>query len=288
MAMNGRRYCGGKWLPVLGLVLVLGFAVAAAFLWMHGESSPVVQQPVPVPPAPPSAEAPQLPGMAANQYEGATEPPARLPPPEPPAELAGEPLPELDDSDGAFQGALSALMGEHAGLLSGDHLVRRIVVIVDNLPGSRIPYGRLPLRPAEGGFRVTGTDEALAIAPDNSARYAPYVRLAEAIPAEGLVALYARFYPLFQQAYDELGYGPDAQFNDRLVAVIDHLIAVPEPSGPIALVQPKIRYHFADPRLEALSAGQKIMVRMGRDNAVRVKARLREIRALLEASGRRR
>jgi hypothetical protein len=37
-------------------------------------------------------------------------------------------------------------------------------------------------------------------------------------------------------------------------------------------------YLFADPQLEELSAGQKIMIRMGVENAVRIKARLREVR----------
>lgn len=282
MAMNELRYSGGKWLPVLGLVLVA--AAVAAFLWLRQSPQPVVEQPVATSPAP-------LPGAAmppGNQAGGVIEPPESLPPPPVPPELAAEPLPVLDESDGAFGEALSALMGERAGMLMGSHLVRRIVVIVDNLPGERLPLSRSPLRPAEGAFRVSDEGGAMTIAADNAQRYTPYVALAEAIPAERLVALYARFYPLFQAAYAELGYGPDAQFNDRLVAVIDHVVAAPEPGGPIQLVQPKIRYRFADARLEALSAGQKVMIRMGKENAGRIKARLREIRTLLTEAGRQR
>ena len=40
-------------------------------------------------------------------------------------------------------------------------------------------------------------------------------------------------------------------------------------------------YEFTDPSLDALSAGQKLMVRMGVANERRLKARLRELRALL-------
>jgi hypothetical protein len=39
-----------------------------------------------------------------------------------------------------------------------------------------------------------------------------------------------------------------------------------------------VLYQFADPELERRSAGQKVMMRMGADNARRVKAKLREIR----------
>ena len=42
-----------------------------------------------------------------------------------------------------------------------------------------------------------------------------------------------------------------------------------------------LHYEFADPTLEARSAGQKIMLRMGRDHAITVKAKLREIRRLV-------
>jgi hypothetical protein len=42
-----------------------------------------------------------------------------------------------------------------------------------------------------------------------------------------------------------------------------------------------VRYEFADPELSALSSGQKALVRMGPENARRVKAKLRELRAAI-------
>jgi hypothetical protein len=106
------------------------------------------------------------------------------------------------------------------------------------------------------------------------------MRIVEAVDAKQLVALYVRFYPLFQQAYRDLGY-PKGYFNDRLVEVIDHLLAAPEVTGPLRLVQPKVMYKFADPELEALSAGQKILIRVGSENATQLKAKLRAIRGEL-------
>jgi hypothetical protein len=95
--------------------------------------------------------------------------------------------------------------------------------------------------------------------------------------SRALVSRYVEMYPLFQQAYAELGY-PNRNFNDRLVEAIDDLLAAPELSAPAELEQPKVLYQFADPELEQRSAGQKVMMRMGADNARRVKAKLREIR----------
>jgi len=92
-----------------------------------------------------------------------------------------------------------------------------------------------------------------------------------------------RFHPLLQQAYRELGY-PQGNFNDRLVAVIDHLLATPAIEGPLRVVQPKVLYEFADPELEARSAGQKLLLRMGTANAARVKNWLREFRRQITAA----
>jgi hypothetical protein len=44
-------------------------------------------------------------------------------------------------------------------------------------------------------------------------------------------------------------------------------------------------YEFADPDLEARSAGQKILLRMGAGNAGRVKAKLRDFRRQLTQRG---
>jgi hypothetical protein len=93
---------------------------------------------------------------------------------------------------------------------------------------------------------------------------------------------YFHFYPLFQSAYQSLGY-PNGYFNDRLVQVIDSLLATPNPSGPIELTRPNVLYTFADPSLEALPAGQKLLLRMGPDNAAVVKGKLKELRALVTA-----
>jgi len=95
--------------------------------------------------------------------------------------------------------------------------------------------------------------------------------------AETIAATYRRFYPLFQKAYVEIGY-PDGYFNDRVVEVIDHLLLTPEPGEPILLVRPLVLYQFADKELEALSSGQKLLIRMGGANAAEIKKVLQNLR----------
>jgi len=103
------------------------------------------------------------------------------------------------------------------------------------------------------------------------------VKIAELVNAQKLVEVYVRLYPLFQQAYEELGY-PNKYFNDRLLMVLNHLLVAPDLKEPVKLVQPSVFYVYADPDLEARSAGQKILMRMGSKNEAIVKAKLREIK----------
>lgn len=243
----------------VALILAVVLAIAASAFYFWPREAPVVPPGAAPPPVPKAQAGPQFP----------------VPPdPEKP------PLPKLGESDAAIVESLAGLLGglEALGrILNVENLIRHLVATIDNLPRETVAQRLNPLKPV-GGLPVTsGKDSTLAFAPANSARYAAYVRIAESIDTARLGATYRRFYPLFQQAYVELGY-PDGYFNDRLVVVIDHLLETPEVAGPLKLAQPKVLYEFADPALEERSAGQKAMLRLGRENAARVKAKLREIR----------
>ena len=195
---------------------------------------------------------------------------------------APKPLPALSDSDAALREALTESIGGKslAEIVVFPNLVRRIVATVDNLPRQKVAVRLRPITGAPRQFLVSGSAGSFTLAPNNSARYSAHVGIAEAVATKRLISLYVRFYPLFQQAYQELGY-PKGYFNDRLVAVIDDLLAAPEVQEPLRLTQPKVMYEYADPELEALSAGQKILIRMGNTNAARIKAKLRDIRGEL-------
>jgi hypothetical protein len=81
---------------------------------------------------------------------------------------------------------------------------------------------------------------------------------------------------LFQIAWEENG--GQGQFNDRLLEVINHLLQTPDVPGPIQLTKYEAVYLFEDPELEAMTAGQKILVRMGSANAELVKEKLLELK----------
>ena len=191
-----------------------------------------------------------------------------------------KPLPQLDESDEDIAAAITKLT-DPSGLFSFKSFIRHFVVTVDNMTNQKIPQRYVFTQRVPGKFAVIKQDvDTVLLDSKNFERYAGFVNLAEHVDTKKLVSSYIRFYPLFQEAYEELGY-PDRYFNDRLIQVIDHLLKAPDVDGSIKLVKPKVFWLFDDPKLELLSAGQKILLRIGHKNAQRVKAKLRELRAIL-------
>jgi hypothetical protein len=255
---------------LVAAALILVAAGAAAWLWWH-QQTPTQPPAVVQPPAPVAAATPSPPAI---QHPVEDAPLASEAAP-------AQPVP-LDHSDVAMRDALGALFsgGTLPAFFHPDRIVRNFVATVDALPRESVSPTIIPVDPAAGGLIVDSSEGATTIGAANSLRYALYVRALQAMDLKRVAGVYLQYYPLFQQAYRELGY-PNGYFNDRLVSVIDLLLATPDVQAPVALEQPKVVYVFADPALQALPAGQKILLRMGPANATIVKARLRELRGYL-------
>ena len=258
-------------------------ALAGAWVWFKPAPPDTLQAAAPAQSAAPAAP------ITAPIPAGVQNPVGVLGPPD-------TALPPLAESDVMVTELLSEVLGagQVSSLLQTESFARRVVATVDSLTQAHAPVRVWPVHPTPQRFLVDGEGAELVAAKPNAARYAAMLVFAESVPMDNAVALYARLYPLFQQAYEELGY-PNRYFNDRLVAVLDHLIKAPEPQGPLQLKltkvqtelpdpRPWLRYEFADPALEALSSGQKIMVRMGPANETRAKAVLRELRRRVATS----
>lgn len=203
------------------------------------------------------------------------------------------PLPPLYQSDDYLVERLSGLVGEEAveRHFVTDAIAARTVATVDALGSDQVPSALAVMTGAEGDFlAIADSDPQYEILdeagdplqqylydPANAERYTAAVEMLESIGAARLVSEYRRNYPLLQQAWREQGYS-EGEFEDRLKAVIDELLATPDVSEPYRLVKPEAVYLFADPELEKLGAGQKALLRMGSDNAARVKSVLSEFR----------
>ncbi|HEX7370970.1 MAG TPA: DUF3014 domain-containing protein [Rhodanobacteraceae bacterium] len=200
-----------------------------------------------------------------------------------PAPASTTPLPPLDGSDDAAAKALAAIPGADglANLLLTRALIPHIVATVDALPRHSIGSSILPLKTPKGVFQATTENGSPTLGASDYSRYDPYMHIVESVDPRTLVTWYVRWYPLFQEAYRQLGY-PQGYFNDRLIVAIDDMLAAPNAQPPVALVQTSSgHYAFADPTWESLSNGQKLMIRIGPEHERTLKAKLRRIRALL-------
>jgi hypothetical protein len=216
------------------------------------------------------------------QKRQAAEPEAPAAPPPAVAEpKIKNPIVAPDDIDPNLSAAEQAatLVGtpRFEAMFVPDEFVRKLVASVDALARQDIAARMNPAKPPAAGFVTVGSGEQVVLGAANFGRYAAWVELVDSLDADATVTVYRNLYPQFQKAYEDLG-NPEGYFNDRVIEVIDHLLSAPEAPATIALVQPNVFYEFADPALEAESAGRKLLLRMGPGNAARVKAKLKEIR----------
>lgn len=242
---------------------------------------PMLVEPAPAPPPPPQEP---------------VEPVVASPEPAPEPVVEEPPLPPLADSDPVVVETITALVGAEQArqYVAQEDVVSRLVATVDSLSGKQVPASIKVIEGPGGEFQATADDDPSSIIlnaegdpisqyvvdPVNYRRYTPYVEMLEGMDNAELSAAYRDYQPLLEEAFRQLGY-PEGDFEQRLRAVVDELLATPELSEPARLIKPEAYYLYADKELESLSAGQKALIRMGPDNAARVKAKLVEIRDAL-------
>ncbi len=268
--------------PVVA-VLVLGGIVGLLVAVYLSRDGVVSQQVLNVMgPRPMSSSPTQASVPAAGQVQRATpgavqEAVAPLP------EAQPVPLPALDASDVPVKEALAEVVGAEGAdwekQLVPEQVLRRCVIFVVNLAEGKVDHKSSPLAPPAGAFRVEGH----FITAETYARYDAPLGLVTQVPPERMAAMYRRYYPLLQAAYDELG--ERKHFHPILLRAIDVLLVAPELVEEPAVEPLKANlYRFSDPVLEALPPAHKQMLRLGRENAQALKVWLRQFRAAVVAT----
>ncbi|GMM67519.1 hypothetical protein MTsDn1_08130 [Alteromonas sp. MTD1] len=207
-----------------------------------------------------------------------------------------EPLPEveetepepLDISDPAVKSSLldSSTASDDTvnHMLVNEGLLQRFVVSVTNLANDEMAPNHQLLTPPEQNFRVYSQAGKQWIDAASYKRYTPYVDMLESFNNEALLNVYATYKGDIQTKYDEIG-DPDKDFNQVLLQAIDQLLDTPEVPVPVEVYTDSVAYKYADERLENLNEPQKQLLRTGPDNMRRIKAKLREIKTLVEERG---
>jgi len=207
-----------------------------------------------------------------------------------------EPLPEpmepdpepLDTSDPAVKASLleSSSADEETvnRMLVNEGLIQRFVVSVTNLANDEMAPNHQLLTPPEQNFRVYSQAGKQWIDAASYKRYTPYVDMLESFNNEALLNIYGIYKEDIQAKFSEIG-NPNEDFNKVLLQAIDQLLDTPEVPVPVEVYTDSVAYKYADERLENLNEPQKQLLRTGPDNMRRIKAKLRELKVMVEARG---
>jgi hypothetical protein len=270
-----------KTVVILGVIAgLLLFVATILFLGGDDEPAPVLRETLPVsavrPPAPVPVEVPE-PVVTPFVGEPAIEPEPVMvieePPPEP------DPLPGLNDSDRFVQAELGELDNANAVLrqLASAQIIRKFVVLVDGMSRGDIPDRDLPVTALQTEMTVNEQGENLFLLdPVSYNRFNLLVNTFAAIDSATIAEKLDEWDPLFESAYAELGY-PDRTFDMALNQAIRNVLQARVPAGDILLTRPSVHYHFADPALESLTDLEKLLIRMGPENAATVQRKVRDI-----------
>lgn len=268
----------GLWISLA----VAAVVVIAVVVWMLQEPEPRNQ---------PEPEQP-LPELNTPTVEPEPEPepepdmPAPTPAPDMAPTVAPQPEPALELPPLGQSNALVLERADAASLntrpVASRNVIRDLVVFVDNARQGLAATDHAVVARPDGRFAVIELDQKLYIDERSFARYDAISTWFASMEPAALVALFEDFEPLFNEAFAEIGY-PDGNFDQALLEAIDVALATPEVEGMIEVTDESVMYRFADARLESLPPIQKQLLRTGLANVLKIKAQLRDLKALLLA-----
>jgi hypothetical protein len=192
-------------------------------------------------------------------------------------------LPGLNASDPFVHEQISDMANADAirQHLAESQFIRKFVVLIDGMSRGDIPSRDLPVLPPKSTLSVSEQgEEFYRLDPASYTRFNLLVNTLVSIDSEQAVERFRLMVPLFETAYAELGY-PDRTFTRALQDAFDNVLAARVPEREILLIRPSVNYYFADPGLESMSDLEKLLIRMGPDNAAKLQRKAREFRGLL-------
>lgn len=255
-------------------VVIAGYLIYVAVKPAEPAAPQMTRQPAAPPIETPKETVMPEPEAIPNPMEEAAEPaPARA------ETTPAFTLPRLGDSDPLFRDGVASLT-DRRGIdhwLAGSDLIRRFVAVVDNIAKGRVQRQNLGFMSPDEPISVKRlSDETYVFDEASYRRFDLVTDIFASIDSERAAEFYSLLRPLFQEAYEELGYS-NRRFDDVIFVAIGRLLETPDPAQPVNLVRPTVMYQFADRRLESLSDAQKQLLRMGPRNARIVKAKLSEL-----------
>lgn len=278
--MSDNEYSRNKFRPVL-LVAIAVVVIAGVVYWLLQRGQPEPEVAV-LPPAPVTeVTAPEEPSVTDTEstLDPSTETQETAPaePTPPPVKL-----PPLDRSDAdVIDFLLDASDGGFQEWLIQEHLIRKFVRAMNALEEGKLVSQYRPFNDPQTPFSATAAGETWQINTENYARYTPYLESLEQVGPERLADIYERYYPLLQQAYEELGV-KKGDFKEVTIRALTRITKAPMPPQDAALARPSVTYRFSAAEFEQRSPVEKLLFRMGPENSQRLKKLAEEMLAELQ------
>ena len=190
-----------------------------------------------------------------------------------------EPAPLMGDELVRTMASRVSAHPKWASWMVTDGLVERFVASVEAVADGYSPSGELGFVATEHPFLVREDEGRLVIAAGTYRRYNLAVEVLGSVDAESVVAILMELKPAIEEARQDVAWHRGS-FEDRLRKAIDHLLEVEIPRGAIEVERRTRTYAFADDDFERMSDAQRHLLRMGRQNALAVQAKLRDIRSV--------
>lgn len=273
-------------LSLAGLIFLIYLAMT--FESPEGSRTVDIAQPVPRPAETlrpverPEPAEPTTPGADPVEPSVVLEP---IPEPAEPAEPEEE-LPPLNESDSLVMSRLASmeLGATLLRMITPEEVVRRFVVFADNVARGELPQLDYPVRRVSESMPVRAVDDNLYVMEESAhRRFDQLIDTLVALDVRHAMSIYRALRPLMEEAYAELGY-PDADFDEVIVRAIDQVLEAPTVEGPYQLIDPGVMYEFAESDIESMSPVAKQLIRIGPENAQRLRDRLRDYRAQIAFS----
>jgi hypothetical protein len=191
------------------------------------------------------------------------------------------PLGQMDIFLRALLGSLSA-SPELARWLATDDLIRQMAHAIDVVSRGQSPARELGVLRPEGPLQTSGPARTLSINPASYRRFDGIARAVASLDPAAVAAAYRTIQPRLDEAYRGLG-RTSLSVDQAVATALQVLIDTPAVADPIRLAPgPGATLGYADPDLQALPAAQKQLIRLGPENAARVKDTLRRIKIAIE------
>jgi hypothetical protein len=264
-------------LPIFGLLLLVGI------LWWgfseelpYGSKSPAeTVTPVAAVPIPdPEPEPEPQPMVAFEAQPQVAEEPKAV------AESAAAPT--LAEANALLANNVKAMSPSPLAVTfaAAPNLIERVVAIIDNLRQGFVPYKLLPIGRPQAPFAFRDDGLAVTMDPTGFSRYDGLSRHISELNTESIVSAFTTFESAVNAAWNTLGY-EDPNLEGALLTSLEIIMLAPETPTEARLYKVEANWVYEDPSLEALSPLQKQLMRMGPDNAERVKEKARELRGAL-------